>query len=180
MHGRNFFFKTSLPWLRSNHWQTSRPINRPRRSHYKRHKTKRATEFHSPSPTIYKTLRSKKSFSKTVRNDPETKHIFPLPALVSFKRYKNIGNFLVESAWQSDNQPGTFKCKRTRCKTCPFVSNIVKISGLNRSVKITDHLEYISVNVFSCKICTLCKKIYIGETWRRLADRFRKHLPDVG
>ena len=27
--------------------------------------------------------------------------------------------------------------------------------------------------------CTLCKKIYIGETGRRLADRFREHLRDV-
>ena len=26
--------------------------------------------------------------------------------------------------------------------------------------------------------CTLCKKIYIGETGRRLAYRFRKHLRD--
>ena len=30
-------------------------------------------------------------------------------------------------------QPGTFTCKRTRCKTFPFISNTVKISGPNRS-----------------------------------------------
>ena len=27
--------------------------------------------------------------------------------------------------------------------------------------------------------CTLCKKIYIGETGRRLADRFRERLRDI-
>ena len=27
--------------------------------------------------------------------------------------------------------------------------------------------------------CTLCKKLYIGETGRRLGDRFREHLRDV-
>ena len=27
--------------------------------------------------------------------------------------------------------------------------------------------------------CTLCKMLYIGETGRRLADRFREHLRDV-
>ena len=27
--------------------------------------------------------------------------------------------------------------------------------------------------------CTLCKKFYIGETGRRLGDRFREHLRDV-
>ena len=27
--------------------------------------------------------------------------------------------------------------------------------------------------------CTLCKKLYIGETGRRIGDRFREHLRDV-
>ena len=46
-----------------------------------------------------------KSF-KTFRNDPETKHIYHLPPLFSFKCDKNTGNFLVRSAFKSDNQPG--------------------------------------------------------------------------
>ena len=149
--------------------------------HYKRHRTKKPTEFHLPTPTIHKTLQSKMSFSKAsiLRNDPETKHVFPLPQLISFKRDKNIGNFLVRSAFKSDNQAETFKCTRTRRKTCPFTSNMVKISGPNRSAKITDHFTCISVNFIYCITCTLCKKIYIGETWRRLADRFSGHLRDV-
>ena len=57
---------------------------------------------------------------KILRNDPETKHIFSLPPLISFKRDKNIGNFLVRSAFKSDNPPGTFKCTRTRCKLVPL------------------------------------------------------------
>ena len=58
---------------------------------------------------------------KILRNDPETKHIFSLPPLISFKRDKNLGNFLVRSAFKFNNKPGTFTCKRTRCKTCPFL-----------------------------------------------------------
>ena len=114
---------------------------------------------------------------KILRNDPDTKHIFPLPPLISLKR--NIGSFLVRSAFKSDNQPGTFKCKRTRCKTCPFISNTVKISGPSRSAKITDHFTCASANVIYCITCTLCKKIFIGETRRRLADRFCEHRGDV-
>ena len=38
---------------------------------------------------------------------------------------------------------------------------------------------YTSANVIYCITCTLCKKLYIGETGRRLGDRFRKHLRDV-
>jgi len=30
-----------------------------------------------------------------------------------------------------------------------------------------------------CINCTLCKKIYVGETGRILADRFHEHLRDV-
>ena len=30
-----------------------------------------------------------------------------------------------------------------------------------------------------CITCTLCKKLYIGETGRRLGDRFREHLRDI-
>ena len=34
---------------------------------------------------------------KILRNDPEIKHIFSLPPLISFKHDKNLGNFLVTS-----------------------------------------------------------------------------------
>ena len=69
---------------------------------------------------------------------------------------------------------GTFKCKRARCRICPFISSIVKISGRN-SCKITDPFTCISVNAICYIICSLYKKIFIGETGRRLADRFPEH-----
>ena len=33
--------------------------------------------------------------------------------------------------------------------------------------------------IINCITCTLCNKLYIGKTGRRLGDRFRKHLRDV-
>jgi len=48
-----------------------------------------------------------------------------------------------------------------------------------RSIKITDHFTCTSANVIYCITCTLCKKLYIGETGRQLGDRFREHLCDV-
>ena len=33
--------------------------------------------------------------------------------------------------------------------------------------------------VIYCITCALCNKLYIGETGRRLGDRFREHLRDV-
>ena len=116
---------------------------------------------------------------KILQNDPETGAIFSQPPLISFKRDKNVGNFLVRSAFKTIEKPGTFKCARSRCKTCPFVQNADKIWGPKRSVKITDRFTCTSANVIYCITCTLCKKLYIGETGRRLGDRFREHLRDV-
>ena len=116
---------------------------------------------------------------KILQNDPETSAIFSQPPLISFKRDKNVGNFLVRSAFKTIEKPGTFKCARSRCKACPFVQNADKISGPKRSVKITDRFTCTSANVIYCITCTLCKKLYIGETGRRLGDRFREHLRDV-
>ena len=73
-------------------------------------------------------------------------------------------------------KPGTFKCAHSRCKTCSFVQHADKISGPKRSVKITDRFTCTSANVIYCITCTLCKKLHIGETGRRLGDRFREHL----
>ena len=87
---------------------------------------------------------------KILQNDPETGAIFSQPPLISFKRDKNVGNFLVRSAFKTIEKPGTFKCTRSRCKTCPFVQNADKISGPKRSVKITDRFTCTSANVIYC------------------------------
>ena len=116
---------------------------------------------------------------KLLQDDPETGRIFSQPPLVSFKRDKNLGNFLVKSSLKTDEQPGSFKCSRTRCNTCPFIHNTVNISGPKRSIKVTDRFDCTSSNVIYCITCTLCKMLYIGETGRRLGDRFREHLRDV-
>ena len=116
---------------------------------------------------------------KLLQHDPTTAEIFAQPLHISYKRDKNLSNFLVKSTLKSDHQPGTFKCARVRCRTCPFISNVKKISGPKRTVAITDHFSCISTNLIYCITCTLCKKIYIGETGRRLGDRFREHLRDV-
>ena len=70
--------------------------------------------------------------------------------------YRNI----VRSAFQTSNQTGTFKCARARCKVCPFICNVEKLSGPKRSIKITDHFTCTSTNVIYSITCTLCKKFY--------------------
>ena len=83
------------------------------------------------------------------------------------------------NALKTNEQPSTFKCACSRCKTCLFILNTSKISGPKRSVKITDRFTFTSANVIYCITCTLCNKLYIVETGTRLGDRFREHLRDV-
>ncbi len=94
-------------------------------------------------------------------------------------RVESFRNFLVRSTFQTSDRPGTFKCARAQCKTCPFICNVEKLSGPERSIKITDHFSCTSANIIYCITCTLCQKFYIGETWKRLGDRLREHLRDV-
>ena len=72
--------------------------------------------FHSHNHSVKSIIH--KSF-KLLQNDPETGTIFSQPPPISFKRDKTIGNFLVRSSFQTNDQPGTFKCASARCKTCP-------------------------------------------------------------
>ena len=96
--------------------------------------------------------------------------------MFSFIRGKNIGNCLVWSAFQTGDQSQNFylnaHARKMQDMSDPFIRNIEKISGPKRSIKITDHFTCASANVTYCITCTLCKKLYIGETGRRLGDRF--------
>ena len=121
-------------------------------------------------------LHTKIHLSKTplqlLLNDPDTGFFFLQPPLISFKHDKNIlGNFLVRSAFQTSDQPRTFKCTGAHCKTGPFVHNVEKIVGpLERFIKITDPFTCTSASVIYCITCTLCTKLYTGETGRRLSN----------
>ena len=55
-----------------------------------------------------------------------------------------------------------------------------KITTLKGHVNITGHFSCITENVVYCLSCSKClSTVYIEETGRRLADRFREHSRDV-
>ena len=105
-----------------NHRQTSRPRNRPR------DRTTDFTERRNRQNSILPYLTptkpcNEKCHSQKLQNSPQ----LMIPKLNTYFFYHHsfhsnatIGNFLVRNAFKSDNQPETFTCKRTRCKTCPF------------------------------------------------------------
>ena len=60
-----------------------------------------------------------------------------------------------------------------------LLAYITIITNRDRSIKIPDHFTYTSADVTNCITRPYNKKLYIGETGRRLGDRFRGHLHDV-
>ena len=74
---------------------------------------------------------------KLLQSDADTATIFEKPPLVSFKRDKSLRNSLVKGSLSTELEPGTFKCSRKRCNTCPFITNTVSISGPKKSTQIT-------------------------------------------
>ena len=116
---------------------------------------------------------------KILQSDPETAPIFPNPPLVSFKCDRNLRNSLVRSSLPSNLEPGTFNCSRKVCNTCPFINSKTHIRGPNGSYQVNDHFDCTTSNIIYCITCTLCNKLYIGESGRKLGDRFGEHLLDV-
>ena len=113
-----------------------------------------------------------------LRNDPETSPIFTEQPLTSYRRSKNIKDSLVQSALKrpSTGPAGTFSCGRSRCYTCACINPTTHISGPKSDHTIRHKFSCTSTNVIYCITCDKCPKIYIGETGRRLSDRFAEHL----
>ena len=116
---------------------------------------------------------------KILQSDLETAPIFPNSPLVSFKRDRNLRNSLVRSSLPSNLEPGTFNCSRKVCNTCPFINSKTHIQGAKGLYQVNDHFDCTTSNIIYCITCTLCNKLYIGESGRKLGDRFREHLLDV-
>ena len=111
---------------------------------YKRHKKNIPTAFHSLSLFTLITIQLNPLFLKTFNYSKTIQRLaLSFRNLHSFhwNATKNVGNFLVRSSFQTNDQPGTFKCARARCKTCPFIHNANKISGLHVHLR-QRHLLY--------------------------------------
>ena len=85
-----------------------------------------------------------------------------------------VPNFFVASSFQTNDQSELSKVLAHDAKLV-----LSFISEPKRSIKITGHFTCATAYVIYCITCTYCNKLYIGETGRRLGDRFREHLRDL-
>ena len=138
------------------------------------------TTFH-PSNLVAEKIISRNF--RILREDSTTGNIFNKPPLKAFRRAKNLKDLLVRSGLPRNlphQPPGTFPCNRPVCRTCPHVHSSSTITTPKGHAIIAGHFSCITEHVVYCLSCAKCPSaVYIGETGRRLADRFREHRRDV-
>ena len=98
--------------------------------------------------------------------DPETRGIFPEPPLVSYRRDKNLRDFLVHctSGSQRPFDAGSFPCRRPRCQTCQYITSHTVLHGPKSSHAIQNRFTCQSENVVYRITCRRCTSMYIRET----------------
>ena len=138
------------------------------------------TTFHPSNLVVEKII--SRNF-QILREDSRTSRIFNKPPLKAFRRAKNLKDLLVRNSLPRNllhQSPDTFPCNRTVCRTCPHVNSSSTTETPKGHVYIMGHFSCITEHVVYCLSCTKCPSIvYIGETGRRLADRFREHRRDI-
>ena len=111
--------------------------------------------------------------------DPETRRIFSEFPLVSYRRDTNLRDVLVHSSGYSHTDAGTYPCGRPRCLTCKYTTPRTNVQGPKSVYTIRDRFTCQSVNVVYCIVCRRCSVLYIGETGRRIRERFSEHLRSI-
>ena len=105
--------------------------------------------------------------------------------LVAYRCCKNIGDILVRAQLTNSTDtsnsrptPGSFRCNNRNCTTCPYIEhgrNQYTFHSTGETHHIKSHITCETFNVIYLIQCRLCNLQYIGETKRRLKDRFNEH-----
>ena len=96
-----------------------------------------------------------------------------------YRRDTNLQDILVHSTFSShpeQEQAGTFPCQRPRCRTCTFTGRTANINHSNGVVHTKERHTCTTTSVIYAITCRRCQAMYIGETGRKLSDRFGEHL----
>lgn len=126
------------------------------------------------------------NFKSIVLRDEYMSTVFSesLP-IAAFRKGKSLKQHLVTSSFKSAtrrppaNFKGTRHCKRSRCSTCPFTWETDEVIGPSNTFKLKNGFTCVSENVVYAVRCKRCTMLYVGETCRRLGDRFVEHKQSV-
>ena len=122
---------------------------------------------------------------KTMSADSKMLKIFPKPPMVAFRQPANLKNMLVRAKLPSKQKEkriilGMKPCHNP-CNTCPYVSTTkeAKSSQTKEVVTLKGAFNCNTSGIIYVTTCEKCKKQYIGQTGRKLRDRFGEHLYNI-
>ena len=93
--------------------------------------------------------------------------------------FKCLSCQLLEARSKLTNNPALSNARAHDAKLVFSLLTLARYRDLSDLLRSPIVFTCTSANVIYCITCTLCNKLYIGETGRRLGDRFREHLRDV-
>ena len=105
--------------------------------------------------------------------------------IAAYTKHKNLTQLLSNNRIPKANRIiqsiGAFKCNSPRCQTCQHLAMTKYFSSAytRRNYTIKDTLDCKSRNIVYLINCKKCKKQYVGETSRQLADRLSNHKSDI-
>ena len=118
-------------------------------------------------------------------SSPRCTNVFTSVLLVAFRRTDNLSDILVKSklrtVTQNNVSKGSFRCGNN-CITCHYITDgrtNYTFSATGETRTITNHIDCNSKNLIYMVHCRRCNKQYLGETKRRLKDRFNEHRRPV-
>ena len=103
--------------------------------------------------------------------------------LLAYKNHKNVGKCLINSVIKiaDETEKQKFfskKCISQKCKACHHVSEGSTFSSHNtkRKFNLKQNITCKSKNLIYLVTCRKCRKQYVGQTSRTLAERINNHL----
>ena len=119
------------------------------------------------------------SYRDWVEWSPLIKSTLPEPPIVSFRRPRNIKDFLVRTKLEPEIQSGKgmFGCGKVRCKICKFVKtgSILERKVEKKSFLINYSFDCDSSGVVYLITCKRCVKQYVGSTITEFRKRFNNY-----
>lgn len=98
--------------------------------------------------------------------------------ITAYKNSKNFSNLLISSRF-INHKMGRFQgCGRPRCLTCKMHAqpgDFVTCPTNKRTITVQHYINCGSKYVIYIITCSVCKKLYVGETSRALRDRLCDH-----
>ena len=169
--------------------QRAREISRERalRKSDREHRIQRSRKVplvHNFHPSNHEVKKILLTNFRILRGDPTTAHIFNNQPLCVHRRETNLRHILVHSTFasrpeQDQAPPEAFPCNRPRCRTCNFTAKTDTTTSAGGSVHLNRRFDCTATGVIYAILCQRCHMLYIGETSRKLANRFGEHLRSV-